>query len=94
MGNGEWLARYSYHAIRHTGGLSGGWKYFTLDNNLEEFDVCVFKPAGHLNNALMLDVSVFRVVEEITPLTAVKSPVKRRGKQRAINAIQTDIDSI
>ncbi|KAK7376855.1 hypothetical protein VNO80_02272 [Phaseolus coccineus] len=36
MGKGEWIARYSYHNIRHTGGFTGGWKHFVLDNNLEE----------------------------------------------------------
>ncbi|KAK7310472.1 hypothetical protein RJT34_08024 [Clitoria ternatea] len=81
MGKGEWVAKYSFHAIRNTGGLTGGWKHFTLDNNLEEYDVCVFKPAGHMNNTLVLDVSIFRVVEEIVPLTAIGSPAKRSRKQ-------------
>ncbi|KAK7291147.1 hypothetical protein RIF29_06061 [Crotalaria pallida] len=81
MGGTEWLAKYSLHNIRHTGGLTGGWKHFAVDNNLEEFDVCVFKPAGHINNTLILDVSIFRVVEEFTPLSMVGSPGKR-GKKK------------
>ncbi|KAI4336932.1 hypothetical protein L6164_015402 [Bauhinia variegata] len=64
VGKSEWIARYSYGHSRGTGGFSRGWKHFALDNNLEEFDVCVFKPAGKMNNALILDVSIFRAVEE------------------------------
>lgn len=80
IGETEWLAKYSLHNIRHTGGLTGGWKHFALDNNLEEFDVCVFKPGGQINNTLIMDVTIFRVVEEITPLSMVKSPGKRGRK--------------
>ncbi|XP_057721306.1 B3 domain-containing protein REM16 [Arachis stenosperma] len=86
----EWLAKYSYHNPRNTGGLSGGWKRFTLDNNLEEYDVCVFKPGGLMNNTLILDVNIFRVVEEIKPLTQVRAAgsAKKSGKKKALKAIQ------
>ncbi|TKY57765.1 B3 domain-containing protein REM16 [Spatholobus suberectus] len=90
MGKGEWIARYSYHTIRHTGGLSGGWKHFALDNNLEEYDVCVFKPAGQMNNTLVIDVTLFRVVEEIVPPTAMSPGTGRRGRKPAVKAIQTE----
>lgn len=83
MGQGEWTARYSYHTIRGTGGLSGGWKHFSLDNNLEEFDVCVFNPAGKMNDSLVIDVAIFRVVPEIVPLTAISPAPKRRGRKSA-----------
>ncbi|RDY10828.1 B3 domain-containing protein REM16, partial [Mucuna pruriens] len=88
LGKGEWIARYSYHTIRHTGGLSGGWKHFALDNNLEEFDVCVYKPAGQINNTLVIDVTIFRVVEDVVPLTAM-TPGKR-GRRPSKKAIQTE----
>ncbi|MED6194698.1 hypothetical protein PIB30_030887 [Stylosanthes scabra] len=86
----EWLAKYSYHNPRNTGGLSGGWKRFTLDNNLEEYDVCVFRPGGLMNNTLILDVNIFRVVEEIKPLTQVRAAgsSKKGGKKKALKAIQ------
>nr|KYP38266.1 B3 domain-containing protein REM16 [Cajanus cajan] len=91
MGNGEWIARYSYHAIRHTGGLTGGWKHFALDNNLEEFDVCVFKPASKENDTLVIDMTIFRVVEEIVPLTAVSpAGTGRRGRKPTMKTILTE----
>ncbi|CAJ1972637.1 unnamed protein product [Sphenostylis stenocarpa] len=90
MGKGEWIARYSYHNIRHTGGLTGGWKHFALDNNLEEFDVCVFKPAGQMNDTLVIDMTIFRVVQEIVPLSAVSSTGKRGGRKPAQNVVLTE----
>ncbi|CAI8583848.1 unnamed protein product [Vicia faba] len=107
---GEWVGKYCYHNIRNNGGLSGGWKHFALENNLEEFDVCLFKPAGYMQNMLIIEMTIFRVVEEITPLTAVHSPgkkrsikktpsgepqLKRRGVMIApIRAVQTELDSL
>src|SRR4051812_45174321 len=79
MGTGEWVGKYCFHNIRNNGGFSGGWKYFALENNLEEFDVCLFKPAGYMQNTLILEMTIFRVVEEITPLTAVNSSGKKRS---------------
>ncbi|XP_004499104.3 B3 domain-containing protein REM16-like [Cicer arietinum] len=95
MGEGEWIAKYCYHNIRNNGGLTGGWKYFALDNNLEEFDVCLFKPSGHLMDRLIIEMSIFRVVEEITPLTAMSSPGRKRGvKRRVTSSVQTELESI
>jgi hypothetical protein len=95
MGKKEWLGKYCYHNIRNNGGLTGGWKYFALDNNLEEFDVCLFKPAGHMHELLVLEMSIFRVVEQITPLTAVNSPGKKRGVKRTPpGASQKELESI
>lgn len=45
-------------------GLAVGWKEFVLDNYLEEFDVCVFKLASQKHEAVILDVSIFRVVPD------------------------------
>lgn len=95
---GEWLAKYSYQSYRDTGGLTNGWKHFAVENNLEEFDVCVFKPAGHLNNTLILAVNIFRVVDKITPLTGVKSSGKSKGTgkrgKNATDTVETEIESI
>ena len=77
-GGNEWHARYTKDRDRNNGGLTGGWKHFALDNHLEEFDVCVFTPAGKNDSHLwIMDVCIFRVVEEITPLDKVGSVAKR-----------------
>lgn len=80
----EWPAKFSFEHVRRTGGLTGGWKHFALDNNLEEFDVCVFKLADKTHKPLIMDVKIFRVVEEFTPLGKMNS-VGKRGK-KAIQA--------
>ncbi|KAF5445028.1 hypothetical protein F2P56_034111 [Juglans regia] len=83
--NNTWQARYYFHQGRGYGGITGGWKHFAVDNNLEEFDVCLFKPAGHMNYSIILDVSIFRVVHELTPLTQLSSPTpKKRGRKKII----------
>ncbi|XP_058751167.1 uncharacterized protein LOC131624229 isoform X2 [Vicia villosa] len=89
MGKREWLGKYLYHNIRSNGGITGGWKHFALENNLEEFDVCLFKPAGHMGKTLILEMTIFRVVEDITPLTAVNSP----GKKKSIKKTPTGVNS-
>ncbi|XP_058731659.1 B3 domain-containing protein REM16-like isoform X2 [Vicia villosa] len=89
MGESEWLGKYFYYNIRNSGGLTGGWKYFALENNLEEFDVCLFKPAGYMDKTLILDITIFRVVEEITPLTAVNSPGKKRSSKKTPTEVKS-----
>ncbi|KAJ7966673.1 B3 domain-containing protein [Quillaja saponaria] len=81
IGEEEWCTRYTYDRYRRCGGFTGGWRYFAIDNNLEEFDVCVFKPACQMNNSMVLDVSIFRVVEEVTRLLPVVSG-KQRGRKK------------
>lgn len=65
----RWTVKYYINKTRGQGGLSGGWMKFSLDNNLEESDVCVFKLANPVTKPVTLDVQIFRVVNEITPLT-------------------------
>ncbi|XAR64083.1 hypothetical protein NMG60_11024289 [Bertholletia excelsa] len=74
-----WQARFYYRV--YGGGLTGGWKNFAVENNLEEFDVCLFELVSRTNDALVMDVAVFRVVKEISPLTRLASPSARRGKR-------------
>ncbi|PSS31385.1 B3 domain-containing protein [Actinidia chinensis var. chinensis] len=74
-----WHARFNYKV--YGGGLTGGWRNFAFENNLEEFDVCLFELAGGITDAIVMDVSVFRVVDEVTPLTRVTSFSSPRGKQ-------------
>lgn len=80
MGEIEWPAKYSFEHGRRTGGLTGGWKHFAVDNNLEEFDVCVFKLADQTNKPFIMDVQIFRVIGEFTPLDKVNSGGKRGRK--------------
>ncbi|OIW20286.1 hypothetical protein TanjilG_08246 [Lupinus angustifolius] len=88
MGTTEWRVKYCFHRNRYIGGLTVGWRNLTLDNKLEEFDVCVFEPASKVNDTMIIDMKIFRVVDDIAPPTMVKSPGKK-GKKRAINDIQT-----
>ncbi|KAK9706776.1 hypothetical protein RND81_07G151000 [Saponaria officinalis] len=52
------------------------WAEFVLDNNLEEGDVCVFElvQKGNLkaNRRPVFNVRIFRVVQEVVPLTPVR----------------------
>ncbi|KAF7043602.1 hypothetical protein CFC21_052933 [Triticum aestivum] len=59
----SWDVNYVYYSERCGGGLSGGWGKFSLDNNLEKFDVCVFELFSKDN----IKVHIYRVVPEITP---------------------------
>ncbi|GAB2277662.1 hypothetical protein Dimus_012367 [Dionaea muscipula] len=70
MGKQSWATRY-YSSNGRTGGLRTGWKKFALENCLEESDVCLFKPLGRDREGIVMDVSIFRVVPEATPLTPV-----------------------
>ncbi|OIW12056.1 hypothetical protein TanjilG_24480 [Lupinus angustifolius] len=85
----EWHVKYCYDRIHYTGELTLGWRKFALDNNLEEFDVCVFQPMGKVYGTWLIDVKIFRVVKDITPPTIPKPPLKR-GRKRAISNIQTE----
>lgn len=80
MGSKEWPAKYSYEHGRRTGGLTGGWKHFAVDNNLEESDVCVFNLVDNLHKPFILEVQIFRVVEELTPLDRMDSGGKQGRK--------------
>ncbi|XP_034895142.1 B3 domain-containing protein REM16 isoform X1 [Populus alba] len=57
-----WNTNFLYYKSKNSGGLSSGWKSFALDNNLQEFDVCLFEPCGTMNNSFVLDVNIFRVL--------------------------------
>lgn len=74
-----WHTRFFYHKSRNNGGLTGGWKKFALDNNLHEFDVCVFEPLDLVNYPIILNVSIFRVVEEVSPITSQDDEKKSQG---------------
>ncbi|KAL8153987.1 hypothetical protein V2J09_011747 [Rumex salicifolius] len=77
----SWKASLVFYSSGYGhGGFSKGWKEFALGNNLEEFDVCVFKLAStkHDGSLTILDVTTHRVVPEAIPLSS--SSVKRISK--------------
>ncbi|KAL9261747.1 B3 domain-containing protein [Drosera capensis] len=70
IGTKTWTTRFLTGKGR-TRGLCTGWKKFALDNCLEQFDVCMFKPSGNDEQGIILDVSIFRVVPEVESLSLV-----------------------
>ncbi|PPS19221.1 hypothetical protein GOBAR_AA01336 [Gossypium barbadense] len=71
MNKRTWKTRFYYHRSRDCGGLSGGWRNFVNDNNLEEHDVCVFQPANIGSKPMILDVNIFHVLQKAVPLSQV-----------------------
>ncbi|KDP38418.1 hypothetical protein JCGZ_04343 [Jatropha curcas] len=59
-----WNTKFYYQRSKNSGGLSSGWKNFAIANDLNEFDVLVFEPASPVNDAIVLDVNIFRVLHE------------------------------
>ncbi|KAM3710511.1 hypothetical protein ACJW31_01G035100 [Castanea mollissima] len=85
--NDTWRARYNHNQARGYGGITSGWKHFVIDNNLEELDVCLFKAAGQMDGSTILDVSIFRVVQEISPRTLLNPP-RKRGRRNSIKSTE------
>ncbi|KAI6688212.1 hypothetical protein NL676_025040 [Syzygium grande] len=79
VGEGTWHARYRLTG-RGSGGLSSGWKNFALENNLEQSDVCLFNLANNIDKNIILDVTIFRVVEDVVPLTLSQQSQTTAGK--------------
>lgn len=73
MDGNTWRAKYQHltRGTSETGGLTGGWKTFALENKLEEFDVCVFKLVSNTEEDIVMDVTVFRVINDVVPLAQV-----------------------
>ncbi|KAH6765031.1 hypothetical protein C2S51_016280 [Perilla frutescens var. frutescens] len=82
VGDNKWQAKYLFKG--YGGGLSGGWKNFVLENFLEESDVCVFDLESVTRDVFILDVKIFRVVEEVIPPSVVSREPARHiaGKRR------------
>ncbi|XP_055960185.1 B3 domain-containing protein REM16-like [Mercurialis annua] len=62
-----WKIRLYYSKEPNRGCFIAGWKSFVLDNSIKESDVCVFEPGIPLDNMIVLDVNIFRVVQEMSP---------------------------
>ncbi|CAM0150204.1 unnamed protein product [Urochloa decumbens] len=65
----SWDVNYVYYSERSVASFSGGWGKFSLGNNLEKFDVCIFELFKEDN----IKVHIYRVVPEITPLLRASS---------------------
>lgn len=82
----EWSVTFTrkYH---NNGGLTVGWRKFVLDNCLEESDVCLFKPASKNGEAMVFNVSIFRVVEDgVVPPIPANPVIPSNGKARCLAA--------
>ncbi|KAL0351944.1 UNVERIFIED_CONTAM: B3 domain-containing protein REM16 [Sesamum calycinum] len=75
-----WKAKYHYKG--YGGGLTSGWKNFAMENFLEEFDVCLFDPISRTDDNIILDVKIFRVVEEVIPPSQVMRETSRGTSKR------------
>ncbi|KAG5251311.1 transcriptional factor B3 family protein [Salix suchowensis] len=58
-----WNTKFLCCKSKNSGGLSSGWRNFALDNKLQEFDVCLFEPSSAVNNSIVPDVNIFRVLQ-------------------------------
>ncbi|GLJ38031.1 hypothetical protein SUGI_0774280 [Cryptomeria japonica] len=63
--NKEWDVKYL--GDRSRPGLSGGWKYLSIDNNLEQDDVCILERIDESKIKFKIRVHIYRVVKICTP---------------------------
>ncbi|KAG9152713.1 hypothetical protein Leryth_023465 [Lithospermum erythrorhizon] len=70
LGGKIWPVKFNK---RYTGGvIIGGWKMFSMDNSLEEGDVCLFNIISNKSDPIVMEVKIFRVVEEVVPPTPLR----------------------
>ncbi|XP_011083780.1 B3 domain-containing protein REM16-like [Sesamum indicum] len=84
-----WIAKYHYKG--YGGGLTGGWKNFVMENFLEESDVCLFDLISGTDDAIILDVKIFRVVEEVIPPSQVMRETSRGTSKRASKFVMDSV---
>ncbi|CAN0872861.1 B3 domain-containing protein REM16 [Linum grandiflorum] len=67
VGGREWRVRFKLREKRDSGGLTHGWRRFAEDNNLQQFDVCLFQPSkshysipGVEAADIVFEVTIFR----------------------------------
>ncbi|KAG9147096.1 hypothetical protein Leryth_005335 [Lithospermum erythrorhizon] len=82
VGTKKWKMNYMKRTIG--GMLRTGWKKFALDNCLEEYDACLFKVVDAESNPILIDVKIFRVVDEVVPPTPLKLALTRRRGRRPL----------
>ncbi|XP_057828623.2 B3 domain-containing protein Os01g0723500 isoform X1 [Cryptomeria japonica] len=52
--------------------LIGGWRHFSIANNLEEGDACIFERVDDSKDKIKLNVHIFPVVKECSPYKFIK----------------------
>ncbi|CAI8584222.1 unnamed protein product [Vicia faba] len=93
MGKKEWLGKYRYHNIGNNGGLTVGGNILRSKITSKSLMYVCSSPMV-MDKTLILEVTIFRVVEEITPLTPVNSPGKKRSiKKTPTGAVPTELES-
>ncbi|CAL1408684.1 unnamed protein product [Linum trigynum] len=66
LGEKEWPVKFKLRVNKNAGGLTNGWKKFARDNNLQQYDVCVFDLGGERrgpdpeSSIMVLKVQIFR----------------------------------
>jgi hypothetical protein len=79
IGERMWYVTFQHRV--YGGLLTGGWKKFATENFLEEFDVCLFDVVTGTNNAgAVLDVNIFRVVEDVVAPSQVSASSSRASQ--------------
>eukprot|EP00262_Sarcandra_glabra_P013903 TRINITY_DN3941_c0_g3_i4.p1 TRINITY_DN3941_c0_g3~~TRINITY_DN3941_c0_g3_i4.p1 ORF type:complete len:433 (-),score=61.28 TRINITY_DN3941_c0_g3_i4:193-1491(-) len=63
-----WIVKYK-RGIGNTGALDGKWADFVMENNLEVGDSCLFVLTNGKDKNVQMDVRIFRVIEDVVPLT-------------------------
>ncbi|KAL3820462.1 hypothetical protein ACJIZ3_006367 [Penstemon smallii] len=86
----KWVAKFHYRGPG--GGLSGGWKKFALANFLEESDVCLFDLVSQKHDAIILDVKIFRVVQEVIPPSTIYLQPTSRGNGHTTSESEDEDD--
>ncbi|KAH9309579.1 hypothetical protein KI387_037490, partial [Taxus chinensis] len=74
----KWKIRSIWHQQRFT--LSGGWKYFSSQNGLEEGDVCIFEQVDCNKKTFILKVHIFRVLENCIPYKERSDDIKTESE--------------
>ncbi|KAJ4963070.1 hypothetical protein NE237_023009 [Protea cynaroides] len=81
----RWNVTFYYRKSPVNGAFKGCWTDFVFENNIEEHDVCLFELVDddvreENENDIVFNVRIFRVVEEIVPLTRCIISQLRSGK--------------
>ncbi|GLJ38037.1 hypothetical protein SUGI_0774390 [Cryptomeria japonica] len=60
----EWRVRYNWSDYKDIGAFGAGWMQFSVQNNLQRGDICIFERIDKGNNIIKLRVHIFRIAEE------------------------------
>ncbi|XP_057812558.1 B3 domain-containing protein Os11g0197600 isoform X2 [Cryptomeria japonica] len=60
----KWLVRYNWSDSKGRGAFGAGWMQFSVQNNLQKGDICIFERIDKGNNIIKLRVHIYRIAEE------------------------------